>query len=112
MRGVLFDFFGTLVEYQPDRSRLCSPFTHELASSMGFTGEHGDFVHAWDSASLELERTARQTLREFSMTDAAVAFGAATQLSVSHGEAEAFGHSFVTEWARHIRPVDGVADLI
>lgn len=111
MRALLFDFFGTLVEYQPDRSRLGSPRTHELASSMGFAGDHEAFVRIWDSASIELEHTARQTMHEFSMADAASAFGVAAEIPLSSDQADALGQSFVAEWARHIIPIDGVSDL-
>ncbi|MFN3254335.1 MAG: HAD family hydrolase [Ilumatobacter sp.] len=112
MRALMFDFFGTLVEYQPDRSRLGSPLTYELASSMGFAGDHKGFVRIWDAASLGLEQAARHTMQEFSMTDAANAFGAAAGIPLSHDLAVALGQSFVTEWAQHITPIDGASDLI
>jgi len=112
MRALLFDFFGTLVEYQPDRTRLGSPRTHELAGTMGFDGSHEEFVRIWNSASTGLEHTARQTMREFSMTDAAHAFGASAEIPLSNDQADELGQSFVAEWARHIVPIDGVFDLI
>jgi len=110
--ALLFDFFGTLVEYQPDRSRLGSPRTHELAASMGFPGNHEEFVRIWDAASTELERAARRTLREFSMTDAATAFAVAAECPLSDDQADELGQSFVAEWAQHIIPIVGVSDLI
>jgi putative hydrolase of the HAD superfamily len=112
VKALLFDFFGTLVEYQPDRSSLGSPRSHELARSFGFTGDHKAFVRTWDEASLALERTARLTLRDFSMNDAAAAFAAAASLSLSDHQVAALGTSFVTEWAGHIQPVPGAGDLI
>ena len=112
MKAVLFDFFGTLVEYQPDRSQLGSPETHEFARSLGFVGDHDAFVTIWDTASSALEDSARATLREFSMTDAAMAFGAATQVDLDPIDAERLGRSYVVEWSRHLRPVSGVADMV
>jgi hypothetical protein len=47
MKAVLFDFFGTLVEYQPDRAQLASPETHRRACSHGFVGDHDTFVTVW-----------------------------------------------------------------
>jgi hypothetical protein len=32
---ILFDFFGTLVEYQPDRTWLGYPASHELVATWG-----------------------------------------------------------------------------
>jgi len=112
VKALLFDFFGTLVEYQPDRSRLGSPRSHELARSFGFAGDHETFVRTWNEASLVLERTARRTLREFSMDDAAAAFAAASNLDLTEHQVAAMGTSFVSEWACHIQPVPGVGDLI
>jgi putative hydrolase of the HAD superfamily len=79
---------------------------------LGFEDDHDTFVSVWDSASNALERSARKTLREFSMTDAAVAFGNAARLAFSPGDAEALGQSYVEEWARHVTPLPGVPDLI
>lgn len=112
MKAVLFDFFGTLVEYQPDRSQLGSPRTHQLVRSLGCQLDHDTFVTTWDAASSELERSARKTLREFSMTDAANAFSNAAQLNLTPDEAATLGQSYVAEWARHLTPIPGVADLI
>ncbi|NQY58077.1 MAG: HAD family hydrolase [Ilumatobacteraceae bacterium] len=112
VKALLFDFFGTLVEYQPDRAMLGAPRTHELAAALGFEGDHDRFVDVWDSASLSLEADSRRTLREFSMTDAAVAFGAATGLNLSGDEAVALGELYLEEWMRHVEVVPGVPDLI
>lgn len=112
MKAVLLDFFGTLVAYQPDRSRLGSPRTHRHALSLGFEGDHDAFVRAWNSASISLERVARTTLHEFSMTDAAMAFGNEAQLSLSTDDADRLGKTYVEEWARHVGPIPGVPDLI
>jgi putative hydrolase of the HAD superfamily len=112
VKAVLFDFFGTLVEYQPDRTRLFSPETYEFARSVGYVGDHDSFVEVWDVASRSLERTARATLREFSMTDAAMAFGEAAQLDLAVDDAETLGRSYVREWGRHVHPIPGVPDLI
>lgn len=112
VRALLFDFFGTMVQYQPDRSRLGSPRTHELARSMRYAGDHEAFVGVWDAASHALEQEARRTLREFSMTDAAAAFAGSAGLPLAQGQVEALGRSFVSEWAQHVSPIPGVSDLI
>lgn len=112
MKAVLFDFFGTLVEYQPDRTRLAAPDTHRLAVTYGFGGDHDTFVSVWDTASSKLEHTSRATLREFSMTDAATAFGEMARLDLSGDAAADLGRSYVQEWSRHVHPIPGVAEMI
>ena len=112
MKAIFFDFFGTLAHYQPDRTQLTSPGAHEHARSLGFQGDHDAFVETWDAASSELEQSARATLREFSMTDAAAAFARRTGLGLRPNDCERLGRVFVEEWARHVHPIPGVADLI
>ena len=112
VRALLFDFFGTLVDYQPDRSRLGYPLTHQLAVSLGWGSDHDSFVGAWDAASLVLERESRETSREFSMADAAGAFASGAGLRLSAEQLDGLAASFVGEWAQHIRPVPGVTQLV
>ena len=72
--AILFDFFGTLVTYEPDRSRLEYPATHRLARSLGYRWDHDHFVTDWHAASSTLEARTAESHAEFSMTDAAHAF--------------------------------------
>jgi putative hydrolase of the HAD superfamily len=46
------------------------------------------------------------------MTDAARAFGEATQLKLTLDEATNLGRSCVEEWSRHVHPIPGVTELI
>ncbi len=112
MKAVLFDFFGTLAECQPDRARLGAPETHRRARSYGFEGDHDTFVAVWDRASGRLEQASRATLREFSMADAARAFGDAAQLRLTLDETNNLGRCYVEEWSRHVHPIPGVTELI
>ncbi|MGH1491771.1 MAG: HAD family hydrolase [Acidimicrobiales bacterium] len=110
--ALLFDFFGTLVTYQPDRSQLGYPASYELAVSEGFAADYESFVGTWDSASHRLEATARETLREFSMADAARAFADAAGLRLAESSAARLGDCFVGEWAQHITAIDGLAEML
>ena len=93
MKAVLFDFFGTLAEYQPDRRQLAAPETFEIARALGFGGDQDAFTAIWDGASAALETTARVSLREFSMTDAAMAFGRDAGLELSIEDAQRLGRA-------------------
>lgn len=111
-RAVLFDFFGTLVQYQPDRSALAYPATHDMVAGLGYEFDHARFVSDWDAASTELEGAATIDDREFSMTDAARTFADRAELNVSADDADALGSMFVEEWQRHVHPVDGMIELV
>jgi len=110
--ALLFDFFGTLVEYRAARVGHAYPQTVELAQSLGFDGDHDQFASAWDTSMSALEREGRATLQEFSMLDVAVAFCAGNALPCSESEMAALGRSFVGEWAYHVVPIDGVAEML
>lgn len=110
--AILFDFFGTLVEYQPDRGGLSYPATHRLAVSLGYRHDHAGFVTDWDAASSQLEADTAGSHREFSMAEAAEAFAARAALSLSDDAAVRMGASFLAEWQRHVRPVGGVDEMV
>ena len=111
-RAILFDVFGTLVTYQPDLGRLAYPQTHQAAGALGFEGTHDEFVAAWDASSARLEVAAAATCVEFSMTDAARAFGEWCGLAIDGDDARELGSSFVAEWQVHVVPVSGAAEML
>jgi putative hydrolase of the HAD superfamily len=83
-----------------------------LARSYGFDAGHDEFVTAWDDVTHALEAASKETLREFSMSDAARAFVDATGLRLTPGEIDRLGAHFVTEWAQHVRPIAGVPEML
>lgn len=109
---ILFDFFGTLVTYEPDRSRLEYPVTHGMARSLGYRWDHDHFVMDWHAASSTLEATTAESHAEFSMTDAAHAFAQRSGLELSERAAVDLGARFVDEWQQHVIPVPGAADML
>lgn len=111
-QAVLFDFFGTLVGYQPDRARLGYPETHRLLTSWGWSMAHDDFLAQWDEASRQLETESRRTLHEFSMTDAAAAFANLADVQLTKVQCSRLGAAFVGEWQRHVVPFEGAAAMV
>jgi putative hydrolase of the HAD superfamily len=112
IRAVLFDFFGTLVTYEPDRRRLGYPETHGLLRRWGHAVTGADLVARWDAASAALEARSAIDLREFTMLDSARAFAAEARLELSDDRCAELAASFVAEWQVHVRPVDGAAELL
>jgi len=111
-QAVLFDFFGTLVHYQPDRRELTYAVSHSRAVDLGYRGDHAAFVVDWDDASAELEAATATDHAEFSMTDAAHAFGRRAGLAFTDDDARELGSLFVTEWQRDVHPVADLAMFI
>lgn len=109
---VLFDFFGTLVDYEPDRTRLTYPRTYDLVHGWGAVITHEDFLTRWDAASAGLEAKTIDSCREFAMPDAAAAFASSSGLDLSDEQCDELGATFVSEWQDHVVPVPGAAEMV
>lgn len=109
---VLFDFFGTLVEFEHDMSRLTYPDTYAFAEECGFGCGYDDFVDRWRAITYQLEQRAASDHLEFSLDDVAAAVAAELGVDVSEERCRQLGQRFVAEWSTHVRPVEGVAEML
>lgn len=109
---VLFDFFGTLVQYEANRTALKYPDTHNLLCEWGFADSHDDFVVMWDAASQEIDAGTASSYREPSMVDYAVAFCDKADLYLSVDQHSELARTFVAEWATAIQPIYGAGELL
>lgn len=109
---ILFDFFGTLVRYQADRTALAYPRSHRLLVRWGWRRDHDDFIALWDQASRAVETTSSGTYEEPSMLDYATAFGHLADLDLAQEQLSELATSFVEEWAQHVQPIDGAHELV
>lgn len=109
---ILFDFFGTLVRYQADRTALAYPRSHALLTDWGWRRGHDDFVALWDQSSLDVETARSTTYEELSMLDFAAAFGHRAELNLAQKQLAELARCFVDEWARHVQPIPGAHELL
>jgi putative hydrolase of the HAD superfamily len=109
---VLFDFFGTLAAYEPDRAALAYPMTHSLLETWGQEMSHDEFVALWHRCSLDLEASTSDSLVEISMLEYAAAFGRCCPAPLSTEKVAEVARIFVAEWQAHIRPIPGAGALI
>jgi putative hydrolase of the HAD superfamily len=101
---VFFDFFGTLVDYDPSvHPTHNAPF--EFARAMGSEVTTAESVALWQRAWDELEADARRTGREFSMNQVAKrywTFIGSPPLSI--GAIENLIAAYLDAWTEDIRP--------
>ncbi|MCB1693911.1 MAG: HAD family hydrolase, partial [Pseudomonadales bacterium] len=71
---VLFDLFGTLVEYTHGRTDQNFEATHRFVREAGVDVAYDEMVQAMDQIFVGLEASSRASEREFSMQDAMRAF--------------------------------------
>lgn len=109
---VLFDFFGTLVTYEADRTALRYTSTHALLSGWGSDLDHDAFVVEWDAASIALEESSSDSHVEHSMVDAAIAFGERVGLSLDDVRCAELIEVFLDEWAAPVRIVPSTPQML
>lgn len=109
---VLFDVFGTLVDYEAEQSRLAYPATHALLAGWGLQDDHDRFVASWTAASQALEVAAIASRIEYGMPAMAAAYAATCGLTLEEAQLEELAACFLAEWQRGIRPIAGLDDML
>ncbi|TMR90198.1 HAD family hydrolase [Nonomuraea basaltis] len=110
---ILFDFFGTLVEYSPSRTEQGYASSHALLRRLGATLTYEEFLDVWSGVSAEFDRLSDEDHHEFSMIDVGTAFLAQVlPRKPSLAEVEEFTSQYVSEWNSGVRYLPGLAGLI
>jgi putative hydrolase of the HAD superfamily len=101
---LIFDFFGTLVEYTLGAFHT-APYqdTHNYLLHHGYAISYQAFTSAFTAASQTLEAQAQQTCREYHMYDLGrLFFRSAFSVDVPENVLTAFTTIFLAEWSRGI----------
>jgi putative hydrolase of the HAD superfamily len=111
--GILFDFFGTLVEYSPSRVAQGYHATHALLMSDGVHISYAAFLDAWTASFDALDDWSRHTALEYSMEQVAQQF---LSRVCPHGQAPDLSTrlcmSYLADWSTAIRTIPGVRELV
>jgi putative hydrolase of the HAD superfamily len=114
IRDIIFDFFGTLVAYRPDKvvdpgERRALDVLARHGVVIGFEALHAGLYRAFD----EFEREARRTLREPHMHEIARAFlGGVGVADPPAALVEEFSRAYCEEWGATVSPADGLEELL
>jgi putative hydrolase of the HAD superfamily len=103
-RAILFDFFGTLVEYSHGTAGLSFAESHACLAECGTTIDEPTFLTAWGAVVDRLETAANQTHVEFAFS--AIVDGLLADLGVAaagDGFTERFSELFLGEWNAGVR---------
>ncbi len=114
LRCLLFDFFGTLVQYQPG-AFVGEPYhaTHRLLGELGYPLPYAEFVSRFTAVSDALEREAAVSRREYSMRTVGQAFFRDTfRIEPADAVVDPLVDSFVWEWSRAVQPIPGVLPFL
>ncbi|HYN94035.1 MAG TPA: HAD family hydrolase [Pilimelia sp.] len=110
---ILFDFFGTLVDYSASRTAQSHARSHELLLRLGARLSYRDFLAAWLRTNAEFDRLSDQDDHEFAMTEVGAAFLAtALGRQPAPADVEAFVVEYIGEWNTGVRYPAGITELV
>jgi putative hydrolase of the HAD superfamily len=110
---VLFDFFGTLVNYSPSRTEQGFARSHDLTRTMGAALTYHEFLAAWSKTSERFDRLSDIDDREYSMTDIGTAFlGDVLGRVPESAEVDLLVRTYLSEWNKGVRYPPGIGDLL
>jgi putative hydrolase of the HAD superfamily len=110
---VLFDFFGTLVDYTAGRGEHAYERSFALVERAGARLDRAGALALWDDVYARFESEAAATHREFSMEEVCAAFlrGALVE-APSERLVRDFARLYVEEWNAGVRDKPGVPELL
>lgn len=96
---IIFDFFGTLVDYSPSRTEQGYYRSHNLVESMGAELEYAQFLRDWSAESALFDALSEVDNREFSMEEVSNAFlSRILGREASMIEITSLAQTYVAEW--------------
>jgi putative hydrolase of the HAD superfamily len=109
---LLFDFFGTLVDYDVGHPPRPSGTLDALAA-LGHPLTDAEFLAAWDANWAAWERACAPEHREFSMADVATSFlGSLCGVAPRPSDVDGFVAVFIADWNAGVRYPAGVPELL
>jgi putative hydrolase of the HAD superfamily len=108
---VLFDFFGTLVGYSPQRCDQEYPRTRAALDELGVTMSADELAAAWEETWYPFEERSQLDHREFSMIDVGTVFlrsllGREPDPAVTRAVMDVY----IGEWDAGVTHLEGLAD--
>ncbi len=112
VRHLIFDFFGTLVTYRDGvRGRPLERARAELAS-WGVELASAPLADRFDECFSTLEGVACETLREYSMTDAAAMLFGELAISASEERVARFVDAYLRDWTEGVQALPRLVDWL
>jgi len=110
---IFFDFFGTLVKYSPSRTEQGYGRSYALLKSFGTGLEYQGFLDLWSKVSEEFDRREKEDQSEFSMHEVSEHFLKRSIGTAPSGEmVDAFVDSYIEEWNKGVRYLDGLNEFL
>jgi putative hydrolase of the HAD superfamily len=113
VKDIIFDFFGTIVNYDPSLTGRNYEHCEKCLTEKGFVIERNQFIKAFRSAFERLEENSKADLREFHMMEVAqLYFEEEFGVSVEPDIANELIYLFMEEWGNGISYYEGIKDFL
>ena len=109
---VLFDFFGTLVDYSASRTEQGYERSHALLRAAGSSLDYGGFLALWSEVSDAHEAEAERSLREYAMRDVTSAFLRQALPMPDPTLVDPFVETYLAEWSKAVRYPAGLREML
>jgi len=110
---ILFDFFGTLVEYSASRVEQGYECSHSVLTAAGSALGYDEFLALWERTNGEFDACAEATLEEFSMDAVCTEFlRRAVPAPPSSKSVATFRDVYLREWNKGVRYIAGVVEML
>jgi putative hydrolase of the HAD superfamily len=110
---LLFDFFGTLVDYSPSRIEQGYPTTHAALSDAGASLRYEAFLSEWDAHWEAFDRRAEDELVEYSMDTLCTSFLSQVLPQAPPPQlVSRFRDAYLGEWNAGVRDIPEVHPLL
>jgi len=110
---ILFDFFGTLVEYSTRRAVQDYTLSYEFLRRLGATLSYPDYLTSWNQIYTEFDRRSEHDDHEFSLFELDTAYLTGTLgRPPAAAEVEAFSAAHLREWNTGVRYSADVAECV
>ena len=110
---LLFDFFGTLVGYSPERCDREYPRTRSFLDGLGLTMSADELAAGWEESWYPFEERSQLDHREFSMVDVGTVFlRSLLGREPDPAQTRALMDVYIGEWDAGVTHLEGLAEWL
>lgn len=110
---LLFDFFGTLVDYNASQTEQGFSRSYDLAVTRGASLPYADFLERLNGTWMDLEAQAERSLDEYSMDAWSLEFlSRVLPQSPDTETVAAFRDTYLDEWNKGVRYIPGIETML
>lgn len=109
---LIFDLFGTLVEYEVGRTSQDFSRSYKKATELGCVIGYVDYIKVWDSAFLKMEQATAPDNSEFHLSEVCDLVVGELRLDSSRTEEGQLARQYMEDWSALASPVPGASGLL